>query len=99
MFLTIWFYNCEFDKILTTYTVLCQIYTCDNDSVVGVILPVDIKILPIVHLILELTKKHPLFYTFCQKHSGYVFASGKNAIYLFISVRLKQNISKKNICF
>ena len=51
---------------------------CEYDSVVGVILPVENKILPIVHLILKLTKTHPLFYTFCQKHSGCVFASGKN---------------------
>ncbi len=54
---------------------------CEYDSVVGVILPVENKILPIVHLKLKLTKTHPLFYTFCQKHSGYVFASGKNAMY------------------
>ena len=41
------------------------------------ILPVENKILPIVHLKLILTKRHPLFfYTFCQKHSGCVFASG-----------------------
>ena len=50
----------------------------DYDSVVGVILPVENKILPIVHLILKLTKTHPLLYTFCQKHSGCIFASGKN---------------------
>ncbi len=40
---------------------------CEYDSVVGVILPVDNKMLPIVHLNLKLTKTHPLFYTFCQK--------------------------------
>ena len=51
---------------------------CEYDSVVGVILPVKNKILPIVHLKLKLTKTHPLFYTFCQKNSGCVFASGKN---------------------
>ena len=51
---------------------------CEYDSVVGVILPVENKILPIVHLKLKLTKTHPLFYTFCQKHSGCVFATGKN---------------------
>ena len=34
---------------------------CDFDSVVGVIFPVKNKILPIVHLILKLTKTHPLF--------------------------------------
>ena len=51
---------------------------CDDDSVVSVILPVEKKILPIVHLKLKLTKSHPLFYIFCQKHSGCVFASGKN---------------------
>ena len=50
----------------------------DYDSAVGVILPVEIKILPIVHLLLKLTKTHPLFYTYCQKHSGCIFASGKN---------------------
>ena len=48
------------------------------DSVVGVILPVENKILPIVHLKLELTKTHQIFYTFCQKHCGCVYASGKN---------------------
>ena len=51
---------------------------CDYDSVVGVILPVANKILPIVHLTLKLTKTHPLFYTFRQEHSGCVFGSGKN---------------------
>ena len=53
---------------------------CDYDSVLGVILPVEHKMMPIVqlHLILKLTKTHPLVYTFCQKHSGCVFASGKN---------------------
>ena len=51
---------------------------CDYDSVVGVILQMGNKILPIVHLILKLTKTHPLFYTYCQKHSGCIFASGKN---------------------
>ena len=50
---------------------------CEYDSVVGVIFPVENKILPIVHLKLELTKTHQLFYTFWQKHSGCVFASGK----------------------
>ena len=34
--------------------------------------------LPIVHLILKLTINHPLIYTFCQKHSSCIFASGKN---------------------
>ena len=51
---------------------------CEYDNVVGVILPVENKILPIVHLKLKLTKTHPLFYTFCQNHSGCVFASSKN---------------------
>ncbi len=51
---------------------------CKYGSEVGVILPVVSKILPIVHLKLKLTKTHPLFYTFCQKHSGEVFSSGKN---------------------
>ena len=51
----------------------------DYDSVVGVILPVKNKILPIVHLILKLTKTHPLFYTFCQKHSGCVLLVVKMA--------------------
>ncbi len=51
---------------------------CKYDSEVVVILPLDSKILPIVHLKLKLTKTHPLFYTFCQNHSGCVFASGKN---------------------
>ncbi len=58
---------------------ICEMtMNCDYDSVVGVILPVDNKIVPIVHLKLKLTKTHPLFYTCCQKHSGFVFASGKN---------------------
>ncbi len=34
---------------------------CEYDSVVGVILPVQNKKLPIVHLISKLTKTHPLF--------------------------------------
>ena len=51
---------------------------CDYGSVVSVILPVENKILTIVHLKLKLTKTHPLFKTFWQKHSGCVFASGKN---------------------
>ena len=55
---------------------------CEYDSVVGVILPVENKLLPIVHLILKLTKT--LYYTFCQKHSGCVFASGKNGSTPFI---------------
>ncbi len=41
----------------------------EYDTVVGVILPV---------LKLKLTKAHPLFYTFCQKHSDCFLASGKN---------------------
>ena len=51
---------------------------CDYDSVVGVIMPVENKILPIVNLMLKLTNTHPLFYTFCQKHSGCIFASCLN---------------------
>ncbi len=38
-------------------------------SVVGVILPVENKILPIVHLIIKLTKTHPLF----TKNTAVVF--------------------------
>ena len=57
---------------------------CEYDSVVGVILPVENKILPIVQPKLKLTKTHPLFYCFCQKHSGCVFASRKNAMYPYI---------------
>ncbi len=34
---------------------------CDNDSVLGVIMPVENKMLPILNLILILTKTHPLF--------------------------------------
>ena len=34
---------------------------CEYDSIVGVMLPVENKILPIVQLILKLTKTHPLF--------------------------------------
>ena len=51
---------------------------CVYYSVVGVILLVENKILPFVHLILKLTKIHPHFYTFCQKHSGCVFTICKN---------------------
>ncbi len=43
---------------------------CDYDSVLGVILLVENKILPIVHLILKLTKTHLLYYTFCKKNSS-----------------------------
>ena len=45
---------------------------CDYDSVVGVILPVENKILPIVHLILKLTKLHPLFFTLFAKNTAVV---------------------------
>ena len=41
----------------------------DYDSVVSVIFPVENKILPIVHLKLELTKTHPLF----DKNTAVVF--------------------------
>ena len=34
---------------------------CEYDGVVGVILPMENKILPIVQLLLKLTKKHPFF--------------------------------------
>ena len=53
-------------------------FITDYDRVVDDILQVENKILPIVHLILKLTKIHPLCNTFCQKHSGCIFASGKN---------------------
>ena len=44
---------------------------CDYYSVVGVVLPVENKILPIVRTPhIEIDKTHPLFYTFCQKHSA-----------------------------
>ncbi len=45
---------------------------CEYDSVVGVILPVDNKRLPIVHLKLNLTKKHP-FFTLLAKKTAVVF--------------------------
>ena len=52
---------------------------CDYGSVGDVILPVENKILPIVNIIMKLTKNTPTFsYTFCQKHSGCIFASSKN---------------------
>ena len=51
---------------------------CDYDSEVIIKIGV-IKILPIEHLKLKLTKTHILFYTFCQEHSGSDFASGKNS--------------------
>ncbi len=59
------------------YTLLLTM-NCEYDSIVGVILPMENKIMPVVHLKSKLTKTHPLFYTFCQKHSGCVFDSGKN---------------------
>ena len=40
---------------------------CEYDSVVGVILPVENKIVPIVHLKLKLTKTHPTFLHFLPK--------------------------------
>ncbi len=44
---------------------------CDYDSVVGVILPVvENKILLIVHLILKLTKTHPLFFALFAKNTA-----------------------------
>ena len=60
---------------------------CDYDSAVGVILPVENKILPIVHLILpiEIDKYTPTFFTlFAKNHSGSVFASGKMAAFLIL---------------
>ncbi len=39
---------------------------CDYDSVVGVILPVENKILPIVHLNLKVIKTHPFFTLFAK---------------------------------
>ncbi len=65
-------------SVISNFIDVKMTMNCDYDSVIGVILPVENKILPIVHLLLELTKTHPLFYTFCQKHSGCVFDSGKN---------------------
>ena len=71
---------------------------CDYDSVVGVILSVEDKILPIVHLILKLIKTLPLFYTFCQKHSGCVFASGKNGSTPFKrQAQLLSDLPSKNV--
>ncbi len=66
-------------KVLWNFIGVKKTMNFDYDSVVGVILPVENKILPsVVQLKLKLTKKHPL-YTFYQKHSGCVFASSKNA--------------------
>ena len=45
---------------------------CEYDSVVGVILPVENRILQIVHLKLKLTKTHP-FFTLFAKNTAAVF--------------------------
>ena len=45
------------------------------DNVVGVILPVENKMLPIVHLILKLTKNTPTFLHFLPKTQRLCFAS------------------------
>ena len=47
---------------------------CEYDSVVGVILLVENKILPQI----EIDKNTPTLLHSGQKHSGCVFASGKN---------------------
>ena len=36
------------------------------------------KLMAYINFILKLTKTHTQFYNFCKKHSGCVFASGKN---------------------
>ena len=51
-----------------------MIMNCEYDSVEGVILPVENKILPIVHLKLKLTKTHPLF---AKNTAAVFFSSGK----------------------
>ncbi len=45
---------------------------CYYDSVVGVILPEENEILPIIHLILKLTKTHQIFPLFA-KNTAVVF--------------------------
>ena len=45
---------------------------CNYDSVVGVLLPAENKILPIILLKLKLTKTHPLF-TLFAKNTAAVF--------------------------
>ena len=68
----------SYAQLYVKFTNVKMTMNCYYDSsVIGVILPVENKILPIIHLKMKLTKTHPLFYTFCQKHSGCVFASGK----------------------
>ena len=62
--------NCEFDSHIEFQGVKMTM-NCDYDSVVGVILPVENQILPIVHLKLKLTKTNPLLYTF--KNTAAVF--------------------------
>ena len=56
---------------------------CEYDSIVGVILPVENKILPIVHLIL--TKTHPLF----AKNTAVVFLLVVKMSAFHIIVKLK----------
>ena len=71
-------YFCHEDLTVMNFIGVKMTGNFDYDSVVGVILPVENKILLIVHLILKLTKTHPLCYNLCQKYSGCGFASGKN---------------------
>ena len=80
---------------------------CDYDSILGVILPVEDKRLSILHLILKLTRTHPLCYTLCQKHSGCVFAIGKNGSNpitvivnkpLYFRIHLKEPLIKSFFC-
>ncbi len=52
----------------------------DVASEVGVILPVENKILPIIHLTLKLTKKHPLFYNFVEFSHSQMRLSHKTSI-------------------
>ncbi len=66
--------NCEFDS---HFIGVKMTMNCDHDSILGVVLPVENRILPIVHPI-EIDKNTPLFYTFCLKHSSCILASGKN---------------------
>ena len=61
---------------------------CNYDSVVGVLLPVENKILPIILLTLKLTKTHPLFTPFA-----------KNTAVVFLLVVKMPASSRIKVCF
>ncbi len=62
--------------VILNFIGLKMTMNCDYDSIVGVILPVENKYCQLYNI--EIDKNTPTFLHLCQKHSGFVFASGKN---------------------